>query len=223
MPAPPAQPSCGRQRTGCLVSALRLFPPTTPPLLALRVAPAPSGTATRCSASRQKHGGGEGSRYVRHPPRPNETEHHLMRTQTLIHAVTGDTAEAVTAPVLPTSKATPPRTGSGPRRPASQRSPPRCSSTGPPASPTAGTTSPPQPPNSRIRTASPTAAGPTKSRQVPPAKLSGELERHRHYLLTTSWRFLQIDAAQGRAGVKFQWTMAVVTGRSAGRNFWPIR
>jgi hypothetical protein len=38
VPAPPAQPSCGRQRAGCLVSALRLFPPTIHPLLALRVA-----------------------------------------------------------------------------------------------------------------------------------------------------------------------------------------
>ncbi len=39
VPAPPAQPSCGRLRSGCLVSALRLFPPTIHPLLALRVAP----------------------------------------------------------------------------------------------------------------------------------------------------------------------------------------
>ena len=42
------------------MSALRLFPPTTPPLFALRVAPAPSGTATRCSASRQNNDEGEG-------------------------------------------------------------------------------------------------------------------------------------------------------------------
>jgi hypothetical protein len=60
VPAPPTQPSCGRQRTGCLVSALRLFPPTIHPPLALRVAPAPSGTATRSFASSQKTTGGRG-------------------------------------------------------------------------------------------------------------------------------------------------------------------
>jgi hypothetical protein len=69
VPAPPAQPSCGRPRSRCLVSALRLFPPTTHPLLALRVAPAPSGTATRCSASRQKQPGGEG-KLAGHQSRP---------------------------------------------------------------------------------------------------------------------------------------------------------
>ena len=57
MPAPPAQPSCGRLRSRWVVSALRLFPLTIHRLLALRVAPAPSGTATRCSASRQKQPG----------------------------------------------------------------------------------------------------------------------------------------------------------------------
>ncbi|MBT2531527.1 IS30 family transposase [Arthrobacter sp. ISL-48] len=43
-----------RPADGCAADewcpALRLFPRTIPPLLALRVAPAPSGTATRCSA-----------------------------------------------------------------------------------------------------------------------------------------------------------------------------
>jgi hypothetical protein len=41
------------------------------------------------------------SRYVRHPPRPSETEHHLMNTETMIHTSTGDTAEPVIAPALP--------------------------------------------------------------------------------------------------------------------------
>ena len=41
------------------------------------------------------------SRQVRHPPRPSETEHHLMSTQTTIHMATVDTAEKVAAPVLP--------------------------------------------------------------------------------------------------------------------------
>jgi len=69
VPAPPAQPSCGRLRSRWLVSALRLFPPTTHRLLALRVAPVPSGTATRCSASRQKTPGGEG-KLAGHQGRP---------------------------------------------------------------------------------------------------------------------------------------------------------
>jgi hypothetical protein len=73
MPPPPAQPSCGRQRSRCLVSALRSFPPTTHPLLALRVAPAPSGTATRCSASRQKTPGGEGKLAVTKAAPPTES------------------------------------------------------------------------------------------------------------------------------------------------------
>src|SRR4051812_33274986 len=51
------RPAAGRA-ADALRSALGLFPHTTHPPLALRVAPAPSGTATRCSASRQKHGGG---------------------------------------------------------------------------------------------------------------------------------------------------------------------
>jgi hypothetical protein len=73
VPAPPTQPSCGRLRSRCLVSALRLFPPTTHLLLALWVAPAPSGTATRCSASRQNaRGRREAGRSPRSAP-PTES------------------------------------------------------------------------------------------------------------------------------------------------------
>lgn len=83
VPAPPAQPSYGRLRSRCLVSALRLFPPTTQPLLALRVAPAPSGTAPRCSASRQKTPGGEG-KLAGHQSRPRTSESTFMtRTRAL--------------------------------------------------------------------------------------------------------------------------------------------
>lgn len=67
VPAPPPQPSCGRQRTGGLASALRFFPPTSHPLLALRVAPAPSDTATRCSARRQKTWWGRGKPVLQAP------------------------------------------------------------------------------------------------------------------------------------------------------------
>src|SRR5688572_24240050 len=66
-----------------LRSALRLFPHTTHQLLALRVAPAPSGTATRCSASRQKHGGERETGCSGARPIPSETEHHLMNTKTM--------------------------------------------------------------------------------------------------------------------------------------------
>jgi hypothetical protein len=148
-----------------------------------------------------------------------------MSTETLTRTVTPDTAEAVSAPVLPAddgsgdgydwmdtlegtawsvlpnwgsdgwdagswpyiiftvaargtvtgscsatapmSKVTPPPTGSGPRRPALKRSPPRCFSTGPPASPTARTTSPPRPRNCPTRTGSPTRAGGRRTSLLP--------------------------------------------------------
>ena len=53
------RPADGRAADG-MCSALRLFPHPTHPQLALRVAPAPSGTAPRCSASRQKTWWGRG-------------------------------------------------------------------------------------------------------------------------------------------------------------------
>jgi hypothetical protein len=34
-------------------------------------------------------------------PASSETEHHLVSTETMTHTVAADTAEAVTAPVLP--------------------------------------------------------------------------------------------------------------------------
>ena len=69
----------------------------------------------------------------------------------------------------PVSRVTPPRTGSGPRTRASRRSPPRCSSTGPPASPTDRTTSPPRPRPCLPRTGDPTPAGPAKNSRGAPA------------------------------------------------------
>jgi hypothetical protein len=41
------------------------------------------------------------SRFFRHPPRPSETEHHHVSTETMTHMATADTAEEVAVPVLP--------------------------------------------------------------------------------------------------------------------------
>jgi hypothetical protein len=95
-----------------------------------------------------------------------------------------------------TSKATPPHTGSAPKTPVSKRSPPRCSSTGPPASPTAPTTSPPRPPNCPSRTANPTPAGRTRSTSCVPATTGRDTGAAHQYPLTTSLRFLRREEQQ---------------------------
>lgn len=55
------QTDCGRR---CAYSLTPIHPQ-----LVLRVSPAPSATATRCSASRPNHGGGEGNLRPKQPPK----------------------------------------------------------------------------------------------------------------------------------------------------------
>ena len=92
----------------------------------------------------------------------------------------------------PASKAIPPPTGSGPRTPASKRSPPRCSSTGPPDSPTDPRPSLPPPPNCRARTGSPTPAGRTRNTPGCPGRHRQGHRDTRQHPLTTSLRFLLV-------------------------------
>jgi hypothetical protein len=157
------------------------------------------------------------SRYSRHLPRPSETEHHLMSTETMTRTVTTDTAEAVTAPALPaddragdgydwmdtldgTAWSVLPNWGSegwdAGAWPyiivAVARTRDRCSSTGPAASPTARTIFSPPPLNRPTRTGNPTPAERTKSSSGVPATTGRDIGKARQHPLTTSLRFLRI-------------------------------
>lgn len=75
------------------------------------------------------------------------------------------------------------------RTPASKRSPPRCSSTGPPASPTDPRPSLPPPPNCRASTGNPTPAGRTRNTPGCPGRHRPGHRDTRQHPLTTSLRF----------------------------------